>query len=86
MYIDQNCIANQNTFKIFHTWVRILSCVPKSCHNITFFCFFLPHHVLPCKDTFMDDYDRIYNCNGLKYNPCKNFDNFLFIIFMGIKI
>jgi hypothetical protein len=24
----------------------------------------------------MDDYDGIYNCNGLKYNPFENFDNF----------
>jgi hypothetical protein len=31
---------------------------------------------LPCKDTFMDDYDGIYNCNGLKYSPSKKFDNF----------
>jgi hypothetical protein len=34
----------------------------------------------------MDDYDGIYNCNGLKYNPFENFDNFWFIIFYGLKI
>jgi hypothetical protein len=33
----------------------------------------------------MDDYDGIYNCNGLKHNPPKFFDNFLFIIFNGDK-
>jgi hypothetical protein len=31
---------------------------------------------LPCKDTFMDDYDGIYNCNSLKYNPFEKIDNF----------
>jgi len=31
---------------------------------------------LPCKNTFMDDYDGIYTCSGLKYSPSKNFDNF----------
>jgi hypothetical protein len=31
----------------------------------------------------MDDYDGIYNFNGLKYNPSEIFDNFLFIIFYG---
>ncbi len=40
------------------------------------FSFFLPNHFLSCKDTFMDDNDGIYNCNGLKYNPFENFDNF----------
>jgi hypothetical protein len=41
--------------------------------------------ILPCKETFMDDYDGILNCNGLKYSPSKIFDNFLFIIFYGRK-
>jgi hypothetical protein len=31
----------------------------------------------------MDDYDEIYNCNGLKYNSFEIFDNFGFIIFYG---
>jgi hypothetical protein len=31
----------------------------------------------------MDDYDGIYNCNGLKYSPFENFDNFWFVIFYG---
>jgi hypothetical protein len=31
----------------------------------------------------MDDYERIYNCNGLKYIPFEIFDNFWFIIFYG---
>jgi hypothetical protein len=29
----------------------------------------------------MDDYDGIYNCNGLKCNPSKIFNNFWLIIF-----
>jgi hypothetical protein len=33
----------------------------------------------------MDDYDGIYNCNGLKYNPSENFDNFDSLFFMGSK-
>ncbi len=40
------------------------------------FLFFLCSPFLSCKDTFMDDYDGIYNCNGLKYSPFKIFDNF----------
>jgi hypothetical protein len=31
----------------------------------------------------MDDYDGIYNCNGLKYSPSKIFDNYWLIIFYG---
>jgi hypothetical protein len=31
----------------------------------------------------MDDYDGIYNCNGLKYNHVKKIDNFWFVIFYG---
>jgi hypothetical protein len=34
----------------------------------------------------MDDYDGIYNCNGLKYNPFEIFDTFDSLFFMGIKI
>jgi hypothetical protein len=34
----------------------------------------------------MDDYDGIYNCNGLKYNLFEIFDNFWFIIFYGDQI
>jgi hypothetical protein len=40
------------------------------------FLSFLPSPFLPCKNTFMDDYDGIYSCNSLKYNPFENFDNF----------
>jgi hypothetical protein len=47
------------------------------------FLFFLPSPFLPCKDTFMDDYNRILNCSNLKYNPFEIFDNFWFIIFYG---
>ncbi len=31
----------------------------------------------------MDDYDGIYNCNGLKYIPFKTFDNFRFNFLYG---
>jgi hypothetical protein len=31
----------------------------------------------------MDDYDGIYNYNGLKYNPFENFDKFWIIILYG---
>jgi hypothetical protein len=55
--------------------VKILS----QCH---LFVFCLPNIFLPCKDTFMDDYDGILNFNNLKYNP-KFFDSNLFIIFYG---
>jgi hypothetical protein len=40
------------------------------------FLSFLPSPLLPCKDTFMDDYDGTYNYNSLKYSPSKIFDNF----------
>jgi hypothetical protein len=29
----------------------------------------------------MDDYDKIYNYNGLKYSPFENFDKLWLIIF-----
>ncbi len=58
------------------SYTKILSqCYP--------FMFFLPSHFLSCKDTFMDDYDGIYNCNGLKYSPFECFYNFWFNIFYG---
>jgi hypothetical protein len=31
----------------------------------------------------MDNFDGIYNCNGLKNSPFENFDNFWLIIFHG---
>jgi hypothetical protein len=34
----------------------------------------------------MDDYDEIWNWNGLKYSPFEKIDNFWLIIFYGIKI
>jgi hypothetical protein len=43
------------------------------CHP---FLSFLPSFFLPCKDTFMDDYDGIYNCNSQKYSPFEKFDSF----------
>jgi hypothetical protein len=47
------------------------------------FVSFLPSFFLLCKDTFVDDYDGIYNCNGSKYSPFEKFDNFWLIIFYG---
>ncbi len=47
------------------------------------FMFLLPSLFLPCKNTFMDDYDGVYNCNSLKYSPFNFFDNFCFIVFYG---
>jgi len=41
-----------------------------------YFLYLLPSLLLPCKDTFLDDYDGIYNCNGIKNRPFENFDNF----------
>jgi hypothetical protein len=43
------------------------------CHH---FLSFLPCLFLSCEDTIMDDYDGIYNCNGLKYSPSEIPDNF----------
>jgi hypothetical protein len=54
---------------IFLRCTKILS----QCH---LFLSFLPSYFLPCKNTFMDDYDGIENCNGLKYSPFEVFDNF----------
>jgi hypothetical protein len=34
----------------------------------------------------MDDYNGIYNCNGLKYSHFENSINFGLLFFMGIKI
>jgi hypothetical protein len=73
---------NNNGLKCY-IWVQFFWGVPKSCHNITLLYLFYLVFFLPCKDTFMDDYDGIYNCNSLEYNPSKFFDNFWFIIFYG---
>jgi hypothetical protein len=53
------------------------------CH---LFLSFLPSLFLSCKNTFMDDYNGIYNCNGLKYSHFENSINFGLLFFMGIKI
>jgi hypothetical protein len=34
----------------------------------------------------MDDYDEIYNYNGLKHSPFKFFIAFDLLFFMGMKI
>jgi hypothetical protein len=47
------------------------------------FLSFPPSPFLPYKDTFMDDYDGMLNCNALKSSPFENFDNFRFVIFYG---
>jgi hypothetical protein len=41
-----------------------------------FFVFFTSSLLLPCKDTFMDEYDGIYNCNGLIYSNYEIFNIF----------
>jgi len=45
-------------------------------HNMTKF---LLNCFLQCKDIFLNDYDGIYNCNGLEYGTYEIFDTFLFI-------
>jgi len=45
------------------------------------FLSFLSSLFSSCKDTFMNDYDGVQNCNSLKYSPLKIFDTFRFIIF-----
>ncbi len=54
-------VINEVIFFFKHAlkWVQIFLSVPKSCHNVTLFLSFLPSLFLPCKDTFMDDYDGI---------------------------
>jgi hypothetical protein len=41
-----------------------------------FFVFFTSSLLLPCKNTFMDEYDGNYNCNGLMYGSYEIFDTF----------
>ncbi len=45
--------------------------------------FFWPSRFISCNNTFMDDYDEILNCNGLKYGSYEIFDTFWFITFYG---
>jgi hypothetical protein len=52
-------------------------------HHFQYFLFSLS---LSFKNTFMDKYDRIYNCNGLKYGTYEIFATFNSLILMGIKI
>jgi hypothetical protein len=33
----------------------------------------------------MDDYDEIWNCNGLKYNPFEKFTTFDSLFYTGSK-
>jgi hypothetical protein len=65
IYLNSDGLLGPNSLRC----TKILSW----CHP---FLSFLPSPFLPCKDTLMDDYDGIYNCNGLKYNPSKIFDKF----------
>ncbi len=50
-----------------------------------FFVFFTQFFFLPCKNTFMDHYDGIQNCDSLKYNHLNFLINFDSLFFMGIK-
>jgi hypothetical protein len=73
---------------IFYHCTRIIqSCeffkVYQNLVTMSFFLSFLLCPFLPHINTCMDDYDGIYNCNGKKSSPLKNFDNFCFIIFYG---
>jgi hypothetical protein len=65
----------KNIFIKYERGSNFLRCtkILSQCHP---FLSFLPNFLLPCKDTFMDDYDKILNCNDIKYNPFENFDNF----------
>jgi hypothetical protein len=40
------------------------------------FIFFYLVIFLPFKNTFIDDYDGIYNCSGLKYGTYEIFETF----------
>jgi hypothetical protein len=64
-----NMRPNDYGCKFFKVYQNLVTTSP-------FFLSFLPSHFLPCKSTFMDDYDRIYNYNSLKYGPPEFFDNF----------
>jgi len=64
------------------TRFKFLKCnkILSQCHH---FLSFLHIPFLPCKKTFMNDYDEIKNYNALKYSPLSFFDNFWFINFYG---
>jgi hypothetical protein len=64
----KNTCIFKDHFKFFKVYQNLITSSP--------FFVFLPSPLIPCKDTFMDDYDGIYNYNGLKYSPSENFDNF----------
>ncbi len=71
-------ILNKSRCKFFKVYQNLSQCHP--------FLSFLPSSFLPCKNTFMDDYDGIHNCNSLKYSPLKKITTFDSLFFMGIKI
>ncbi len=49
------------------------------------FYIFLPGHFLPYKNTFIDDYDWIYDCSGLKYGTYEIFETFYLLIWWKSK-
>jgi hypothetical protein len=65
----------QGSIKVFNLGSNSLSCTKILSQHHPFLSF-LPSLYLTCKNTFMDDYDGIYNCNGLNYNLSEIFDNF----------
>jgi len=56
-------------------------------HDImsTFYIYLLGHF-LPYKNTFIDDYDGIYDYSGLKYGTYEIFETFWLVNLMEIKI
>jgi hypothetical protein len=80
-FIKCSC-AFVNIVAISYLGPNFLKCtkILSRCH---IFLSFLLGSFLRCKNTFMDDYDGIYNYNCLKYGPSKNFDNFDSLIFYG---
>jgi hypothetical protein len=64
----------------FKTSCRVMGANSLRCTKILSqrhpFLSFSPSPFLPSKNTFMEYYDGIYKCIGLKYNLFENFDNF----------
>jgi hypothetical protein len=63
-----------NLFFLIMGGVNFLRCIKilLKCHLVLSL---LPSLFLPCKNTFMDDYDEILNHNSLKYSHSKYFCN-----------
>jgi len=66
------CSKDQLKYSIWSKFFKVY----QNFVTMSLFFIFLFSTFLPCKDTFMNDYDGIWNCNGLKYNLFEIFDNF----------